>query len=432
MDERRQIRFDQLLEEPVRNGIYKPKPFHGAGSKIVNMGELFAYPRLRSVCMKRVQLLQAEIDRFGLARGDLLFARRSLVASGAGKCSIVLEVDEPTVFESSIIRARPDVDRASPAFLYYYFNSPAGRYQLGTILRQVAVAGITGKDLSQLRIPIPPLMEQHAIAFILGALDDKIELNRKMNETLEAIARAVFKSWFVDFGPVRAKAEGRDTGLPAEIAELFPDSFEESELGEIPSKWRAGILGDIIAQISERLNGEEAEVLSAVASGRLVRSEEHFNKRVHSQDISRYLRVLPGDFAYNPSRINIGSIGTHEGVALGAVSPVYVVFRTQPDYRWFMWFCLRKSSTSRWIQTLASGSVRQSLSYRDFASIPCVIPPNAAIAAFNSIWTVFRQSIICRSEECETLDSVRDLLLPKLISGELRIPDAERIVEEVI
>ena len=84
------------------------------------------------------------------------------------------------------------------------------------------------------------LDEQRAIAHILGTLDDKIELNRRMNETLEAMARALFKSWFVDFDPVRAKAEGRDTGLPREIADLFPDGFEESELGEVPRGWQVG------------------------------------------------------------------------------------------------------------------------------------------------------------------------------------------------
>ena len=94
-----------------------------------------------------------------------------------------------------------------------------------------------------LRARIPPPREQRAIAHILGTLDDKIELNRRMNETLEAMARALFKSWFVDFDPVRAKAEGRDPGLPKPLADLFPDSFEDSELGEIPKGWRASVIG---------------------------------------------------------------------------------------------------------------------------------------------------------------------------------------------
>ena len=239
-------RFERLLTEPVRNGIYKRKEFHGRGAKIVNMGELFAHPRLRAVPMKRVELSESETDRFLIKAGDLLFARRSLVAEGAGKCCVVLDTDEPTTFESSIIRARLDSTRADSLYLYYFFNSPVGLYHLDTIRRQVAVAGITGSDLAKLEIPVPPLPEQRAIAHVLGTLDDKIELNRRMNETLEEMARALFKSWFVDFDPVRAKMEGRDSGLPPDIADLFPDRLVPSELGEIPEGWEVALLSDII------------------------------------------------------------------------------------------------------------------------------------------------------------------------------------------
>jgi type I restriction enzyme S subunit len=237
-----EVAFGDLLRNGTRNGIYKKKEFHGSGVKIVNMGELFANPRLFSIPMKRVELTLKEKEKFCLEPGDLLFARRSLVAEGAGKCSIVMEIDEPTTFESSIIRARPDSNKLNSLFAYYLFNSPHGKYLLGTILRHVAVAGITGSDLVQLEVPLPPLPEQRAIAHILGSLDDKIELNRRMNRTQESIARAIFKSWFVDFDPVRAKDEGSPTGLPDDVEALFPDSFDDSELGEIPKGWEIGTL----------------------------------------------------------------------------------------------------------------------------------------------------------------------------------------------
>jgi len=219
------IEFGDILVNGTRNGVYKSKEFHGFGVKIVNMGELFAYPRLFDVPMKRVALAPGELEKSSLEPGDLLFARRSLVAEGAGRCSVVMEIAEPTTFESSIIRARPDRTRANSLFLYYFFSSQQGRYLLGTILRQVAVSGITGSDLVRLSFPLPPLSVQNAIARILGTLDDKIELNRRTSGTLEAMARAVFKSWFVDFDPVRAKAEGRNPGLPKPLADLFPDSL---------------------------------------------------------------------------------------------------------------------------------------------------------------------------------------------------------------
>ena len=250
-----EVQFAQLLAEPVRNGIYKKKEFHGRGVKVVNMGELFANPRLRDVHMRRVELSESERHRLSVQSGDLLFARRSLVAEGAGKCSVVLEINEPTTFESSIIRARPDPTKADSLFLYYYFNSPIGLHALDTIRRQVAVAGITGTDLAQLPVEIPSLAEQQAIAHILGTLDNKIELNRRTNETLEAMARALFKSWFVDFEPVRAKMEGRWCrgeslpGLPAEHYDLFPDQLVDSELGEIPEGWEVRALGTLLDDV---------------------------------------------------------------------------------------------------------------------------------------------------------------------------------------
>jgi type I restriction enzyme S subunit len=128
-----------------------------------------------------------------------------------------------------------------PRFISYHLRS----IDFNSCSDKAAVPGVNRNHLHELETLIPPIAEQKAIAHILGTLDDKIELNRKTNETLEAMAKALFKSWFVDFDPVRAKAEGRPTGLPAEISDLFPDSFEDSELGEIPSGWRVGSLDQI-------------------------------------------------------------------------------------------------------------------------------------------------------------------------------------------
>ncbi len=124
------VEFGSILEGGTRNGLYKRKEFHGSGAKIVNMGELFANPRLRSVEMRRVQLNDSEIKRFSIQPGDLLFARRSLVAEGAGKCSIVLEVSEPTTFESSIIRARPDSRKVDSLFCTIFSSQPSANMLL--------------------------------------------------------------------------------------------------------------------------------------------------------------------------------------------------------------------------------------------------------------------------------------------------------------
>ena len=141
------------------------------------------------------------------------------------------------------------------------------------------------------------------------------------------------------------------------------------------------------------------------------------------------LAVEKWNFAYNPSRINIGSIGMHKKDELGAVSPVYVVFRPGADYRWFIEVSLKLSKTKNWINTLASGSVRQSLSFNDFASIPAIIPSKGCISMFNLLWENLEAIIEAQINEINTLTSLRDTLLPKLLSGELSV-DAAKLAEE--
>src|SRR5712691_63574 len=151
----------------------------------------------------------------------------------------------PVLPGAFLIRFRLKHEVAYPRFYQYFFNSPAGQELLisvatGSVQQNLNITSVHGLD-----IPVPPLPDQRSIAHILSTLDDKIELNRRMNETLEAMARALFKSWFVDFDPVRAKAEGRNPGLPQPLADLFPDRFEGSELGEIPARWKVAALGDL-------------------------------------------------------------------------------------------------------------------------------------------------------------------------------------------
>lgn len=317
-----------------------------------------------------------------------------------------------------------------PRFTFYFL----GALDLASYNSGSAQPSLNRNFIYTKSITVPPPKEQHAIANILGTLDDKLDVNRRMNETLEAMARALFKAWFVDFEPVRAKQEGRWQrgqslpGLPAHLYDLFPDRLIESDLGEIPDGWDAGSFGRIVSQRSERAGKRAVTVLSAVASGKLARSDDHFSKRVYSKDTDKYLLVEQWDFAYNPSRINIGSIGMLEDNVIGGVSPVYVVARPKDSYQWFLEFSIRRAQTKTWINTLASGSVRQSLSYTDFASIPCVIPTEAVIEEFNRRWFTLRDGIRSREAESRSLTHHRDTLLPKLISGELRVPDVERIV----
>ena len=245
------IKFKDLFKIPTKNGLSKPSRVIGEGKKIIMMNEIFAQRRIRNANMKRAPVSETEIQSHGLKKGDLLFARTSLKFEGAGKCVIFEGDKETVVYESNLIRCRLDENKANTHFYFYYFNTYEGRKIIESILMETAATSMRGSDLSELRVPYFDISFQNIVAKILSSIEDKIELNQQMNETLEEIAKTLFKSWFIDFDPVRAKAEGRPTGLSKEISDLFPDSFEESELGEIPKGWKASQVKDFCSVIQK-------------------------------------------------------------------------------------------------------------------------------------------------------------------------------------
>ena len=423
-----EVPFGQILVGSVRNGIYKKKEFHGRGTKMVNMGELFANPRLGSVPMKRVDLSESEQQRFAVKGGDLLFARRSLVAEGAGKCSVVLETDEPTAFESSIIRARPDSMKADPLFLYYYFNSPSGLHSLDTIRRQVAVAGITGSDLAQLLVVLPPLPEQRAIAHILGTLDDKIELNRRMNQTLEEMARVIFQDWFVDFGPVRAKLEGREPYLPPELWDLFPDRLVPSELGEIPEGWEVKELGEVVevfggatpsTKVPEYWEGGThcwvtPKDLSSLSSPVLLDTE----RKITDAGLGKISSgLLPEGTLLLSSRAPIGYLAISEEQV--AVNQGFIAMppRGAPSNWYMMLWC--KASHEEIINR-ANGSTFLEISKANFRKLPMVLPSGELLAEFDKLIGSLYGRVLVNQRESLALATKRDETLPKLLSGEMQ------------
>ena len=445
-----EVTFAQLLAEPVRNGIYKKKEFHGRGVKIVNMGEVFAHSRLRDMPMKRVDLTESEQHRFSVHAGDLLFARRSLVAEGAGKCSLVLEASEPTAFESSIIRARPDPRIADASYLYYYFSSPSGLHSLDTIRRQVAVAGITGTDLAQLPIVLPPLPEQRAIARVLGTLDDKIELNRRMNETLEEMARALFKSWFVDFDPVRAKMDGRWRpggslpGLPSHLYDLFPDRLVDSELGPIPEGWEVRRLGDCLTTL-ESGNRPKGGV-SGIAEGIPSVGAESI-ERVGAFDFSKTKYVSRKFYAsmkrgvVQDGDVLIYKDGGRPGELLPAVTYASHnfpfdefcinehVFRVRASrFSQQLLYCYLTTQEAFWqMRELATGAAQPGLNRGAVESIPVKMPSDTRLlkACEEQIGSLLDRCNV-NALKSHALSQTRDTLLPRLVSGEMKV-DGSRL-----
>lgn len=302
------------------------------------------------------------------------------------------------------IRANNNVDAE---FLYYLLSQD--------LFFAYVMSGANGSkmprgDKQQImnwEIEIPSEKEdQRRIASILSSLDRKIELNNKINADLEEMAQAIFKNWFVDFEPFK---DGK---------------FVDSELGMIPEGWKVGTLGDITNNKSTKVKERnDVKVLSPVTSGELVLSEEYFTKQVFSSSIAKYKIVNKGDFAYNPARVNIGSIGRNEFDFDGCVSPVYVVFSVLDGYENYFDLFRKTDFFKDSVASLAIGGVRQSLSYDDLSLIETIIPSKNIVEKFNNLYNQMKKTIKANKLENSRLSTLRDTLLPRLMSGEIEVPE---------
>ena len=300
----------------------------------------------------------------------------------------------------------------------YYLLSSVGFNHMNT---DSAVPGLN-RDAAHARLIHSPKdeNEQRAIAHILGTLDDKIELNRRMNETLEGIARALFKSWFIDFDPVRAKAEGRQPfGMDEGTAELFPDQFEDSELGEIPKGWVAGNLGDEFSITmgqsppgkSYNEDGEGIEFYQ----GRTDFGARYPKPRVYCTAPNRYAN--PGDTLVSV-RAPVGDINiAHHMCCIGRGLAAVIHKSGRQSYT----FCTMNSLHDSFKQFESEGTVFGCIGKDGFNSIKVVIPPDEVIAKFESLLSPVDLLIFVNHENSNNLERMRNILLPKLISGDIRI-----------
>ena len=291
-------------------------------------------------------------------------------------------------------------------FLYYYLTQNDIVNHLHAIGEQAVSTypTIRPSDIEDLSVFLPPLYEQKRISSILYSLDSKISCNSRINDNLQQQAQALYKSWFIDFEPFKG------------------DKFEDSELGMIPYGWSVKQLGKITTQVNEKVKERvDVKVLSPITSGELVLSEDYFTKQVFSESISKYIVVKPTEFAYNPARVNIGSLGMNEYGFDGCVSPVYVVFRCEDDYQYFFDLFRRTETFKEEVKARAIGGVRQSLTYKDFSLIKVVYPPIDVIHSFNQIYLRILAKTKHNDAETSRLAFIRDTLLPELMSGELKI-----------
>ena len=319
---------------------------------------------------------------------------------------------QPTSIDNNMMSAVPRDGVVHPLFFYYLLCTiDFNRIVLGSALPYLNIS-----DLKRIPVSIPSLPEQQAIAYILGALDDKIELNRRMNETLEGIVRAIFKSWFVGFDPVRAKATGQQPpGLAPHVADLFPDEFEESELEEIPKGWKVTTIGSI----------------ASVSSGK--RPVLRFDELTETATIPLWGGNGPMAYVETPLFTNpillTGRVGTL-GSVFRVTSPCWpsdnaLILQPNDGKSFeFLYFVLGHID----YESLNRGSTQPLLTQTDLKAQQCVFPNSEVIGQFHAIAGSMFDRIDRAGDEIGILSSLRDTLLPKLISGELRVPDAERIV----
>ena len=370
------------------------------------------------------------LSRYILRDGDIVYSRRGDVERRA----LVRSHEDGWLCGTGCLRVRLGEQGADPRFVSLYLGHPSVREWIVRHAHGATMPNLNTSILSACPFLEPPLEEQRAIAHILGTLDDKIELNRKQNETLEAMARALFKAWFVDFEPVRAKMEGRWQrgqslpGLPAHLYDLFPDQLVESEIGEIPEGWEVSTLGKVSSYLSRGISPKYID-----AGGVLVLNQKcirgfaiDFNKGRRHDVTQRGVdgRALEvGDVLVNST--GVGTLGrvaqvrrlAEQTVVDSHVTVVRSVARINPAY--LCGFMYMKQPE---IEAMGEGSTGQTeLSRSKLGAMEILIPSISVLQEYAKLVGAMAESQAQNQDSSDALVSLRDTLLPKLISGELRV-----------
>ncbi len=402
---------------------------------LLERGEVYPFvdmkavdPASRSVGPSEMREFKGGGSRF--MNGDTLMARITPCLENGKIARFAAPDNQPMGHGSTefiVIRGKPDV--TDNDFIYYLTRWDG--------VRQYAISQMTGSSgrqrvptnaLTHLEVDLPPLPEQRAIACILGALDDKIELNRKMNETLEAMARAMFKAWFVDFDPVRAKAEGRDPGLPKEIADLFPNSFQESEAGEIPEGWEVISLSETGIFLNglalQKYPPGDGDSLPVIKIAQLRKGSTDGADRASAEIDAAYI-VEDGDVLFSWS-------GSLECIlwtgGRGALNQHLFKVTSDRFNKWFYYLWIHHHLP--WFRHIAAAKATTMghIQRHHLAEAKVHVPPQSFLEIANRIIEPLIDALVSRAIECRRLANLREALLPMLISGELRLLDAERIV----
>lgn len=360
-------------------------------------------------------------------RGDIIFTH-------AGNIGQVSYIPEDSQYERYVISQRQfcmrcDPEKAIPEFVTYYFRSPEGQYKLLANASQVGVPSIAQPVtyLRTIEVPLPPPPEQRAIAHILGTLDKKIELNRRMNETLEAMAQAIFKDWFVDFGPTRAKVGRRDPYLSSEFWDLFPDSISGNGL---PKGWNSGILADIAESPNRSVSPTDVQKETPYIG------LEHMPRRSISLGewgcagtvTSNKLIFKKYEILFGKLRPYFHKVGR---APVDGICSTDIVVVKPKGLSWDA-FTLQYLSSDEFVNytsQVSTGTKMPRTSWKLMGQYQITQPPEQIANSFQTLVNPMISRMDRNSTETRYLATIRDILLPKLMSGEIRIHDAVKIVD---
>ena len=433
------LTLDKLAESPITYGVVKPGPEDPSGIRFIRGGDV-ADGRINVEALRTITPdISEQYKRTLLHGGEIVV---SLVGN-PGQVAIVPESlrGANIARQVGLVRLSSKID---PRFVKYFLLSPQGQDSLGTRSMGSVQQVINLRDLRTVKIPVPPLQEQQAIACILGAMDDKIELNRRMNQTLEGMARAIFKSWFVDFDPVRAKAAGQQPpSLAPHVADLFPSEFEESNLGEIPRGWRPVALGSMVEttkgrsyKSSELVESDAALVtLKSFARGGGYRPE---GLKSYSGTYRPKQVVEPGELVIACTDVTQAAevIGRPAIVRksrqfntlVASLDTLIVRPHNSAVTRSFLYFLCGTYAFTAHTYAYTTGTTVLHLAKDAIPSFKFAQPPSLLVQVFDRLAVPILGKLDSSATENDLLAATRDTLLPKLISGELRVSDTERII----
>ena len=434
---------------------FTKREYSSAGIPVIAKGDVKKFGRMSSEYSRYITEELKEEKNYPLTEeGDLIVTTRDLTTA-ANFLGLLSPVPPPYRFAvnqgANILRL--DEGKVNPRYLVYWTHCPDYRSHIKNHAVGSTQIHIRKDDFLSAPIALPPLKKQKAIAHILGTLDDKIELNQNMNQTLEDIAKAIFKSWFVDFDPVRGKAEGRPTGLPPEISDLFPDELVDSEIGEIPKGWETTFLSN---QLSFVLGGDWGKADGSDATPhecRCVRGADIANLQqfVWSDMPTRYLKessfkkrsLQDWDIVFE---ISGGSPTQSTGRSVLITKQLLNAYEasvttsnfcrllrfSNPQTALFHYQKFRSSYDRDEFFMYETGTTGiKNFGFKYYSEdIPYALPPSSLLVEFFEIAQPMIEKAGINMRENMVLSELRDTLLPKLISGELRIPDAEKFLEE--